>query len=79
LQLWCHAAALVAEVILDGISRAKGRCSAIGRNAMSADLQASASASAIPCISLYVMMVSICCYNIMKSAVTLLSHWGLRG
>jgi len=39
LQLWCHAIALLAEVILDGVSRIKGRCSAIGRNAMITDLQ----------------------------------------
>lgn len=38
-QLWCHATALIAEVILEGVTRVKGRCSAIGRNAMTADLQ----------------------------------------
>ncbi len=38
-QLWCYAGALLAEVILEGVSRIKGRSSAIGRNAISADVQ----------------------------------------
>ena len=39
MQLWRHAIHYVAEVILEGIARVKNRCSAIGRNAMSAGLQ----------------------------------------
>ncbi|BDA42201.1 probable Syndetin [Coccomyxa sp. Obi] len=38
-QLWCFAGTLLAEVILEGVSRIRGRCSAIGRNAISADVQ----------------------------------------
>ncbi len=38
-QLWCYAGALLAEVILEGVSHLKGRCSAIGRNTISADVQ----------------------------------------
>lgn len=37
-QLWMHAIRYVAEVVLEGISNIKGRCSAIGRNAMSSGL-----------------------------------------
>ena len=40
-QLWCHAISLIAESALEGVARARSRCSAIGRNAMSSDLQAS--------------------------------------
>ena len=41
MQLWSHARGLVAEVILEGISRAgvKGTCTVMGRSAMSLDLQ----------------------------------------
>ena len=35
LQLWKHAIRYVAEIILEGVAKLKGRCSAIGRNAMS--------------------------------------------
>ena len=38
-QLWCHAIILIAEVVLEGVSSIRGRCSAIGRNAISSDLQ----------------------------------------
>ncbi|KAL3152495.1 hypothetical protein ABBQ32_001530 [Trebouxia sp. C0010 RCD-2024] len=38
LQLWRHAIHYVAEVILEGVARVRGRCSTIGRNAMSADV-----------------------------------------
>ncbi|KAK9817254.1 hypothetical protein WJX72_011915 [[Myrmecia] bisecta] len=38
-QLWRHAIAFTAEVILDGIAKVRSRCSAIGRNQMAADLQ----------------------------------------
>ncbi len=40
MQLWCHAVQLLAEVLLEVISRIKGRCSAIGRNAIASDVQA---------------------------------------
>ena len=40
-QLWCHAVTLIAESTLEGVARTRSRCSAIGRNAMSSDLQAS--------------------------------------
>ncbi len=40
LQLWCHAITLIAESALEGVARVRSRCSAIGRNAMSSDLQA---------------------------------------
>ena len=41
MQLWGNARGLVAEVILEGISRAgvKGVCTPMGRSAMSLDLQ----------------------------------------
>ena len=38
-QLWCHAITLIAESALEGIARVKSRCSAVGRNFMSSDLQ----------------------------------------
>ena len=46
-QLWCHAVTLLAEVILEGITKIKGRCSAIGRNAITADVQASSDVASI--------------------------------
>ena len=41
MQLWRHALAFTAEVLLDGIAKAgaKSRCTAMGRAAMSLDLQ----------------------------------------
>ena len=39
LQLWRHAISLMADVILEGISSVRSRCSAIGRNTMSSDVQ----------------------------------------
>lgn len=39
LQLWRHVVSSIGDAILDGFARNKGRCSAIGRNTMSADLQ----------------------------------------
>jgi hypothetical protein len=47
-QLWCHAITLMGEIVLEGISRIKGRCSAIGRNAITADVQASSGVK-LPC------------------------------
>lgn len=38
-QLWAHAAAYVAEAVLEGITRVR-RCTLEGRAAMSVDLQA---------------------------------------
>ena len=39
LQLWRHAIVVVGEVMLDSFARVRGRCSAMGRNAMAMDLQ----------------------------------------
>ena len=43
-QLWAAARAYVAEVLLEGIARAgvKNKCTAMGRSAMSLDLQVTA-------------------------------------
>jgi hypothetical protein len=51
-QLWRHALAFTAEVLLDGIAKAgaKARCTAMGRAAMSLDLQARTNPrKALPC------------------------------
>ncbi|KAK9832750.1 hypothetical protein WJX81_008241 [Elliptochloris bilobata] len=37
-QLWAHAAAAAAAAVVDGTARVRGRCSAIGRHAIAADL-----------------------------------------
>lgn len=37
--MWRHALAAVGEAVLEGFARVKCRCSAIGRNTMSVDLQ----------------------------------------
>ena len=50
LQLWCHAITLIAESALEGVARVRSRCSAIGRNAMSSDLQVSGKGFAMLCI-----------------------------
>lgn len=38
-QVWQHSVTHVAEVILEGLSLIKGRCTPIGRNAMFSDVQ----------------------------------------
>ena len=50
-QLWCHAIMLIAESILEGVARVKSRCSAVGRNFMSSDLQV--------CTAYYFCLVNI--------------------
>lgn len=50
-QLWCHAITLIAESALEGIARVKSRCSAVGRNFMSSDLQV--------CITQYFYFVNL--------------------
>ena len=38
LQLWKHAIHYVAEIVLEGVAKLKGRCSAIGRSTMSSGM-----------------------------------------
>lgn len=39
MQVWRHAIIACGEAMLEGFAKVRGRCSAIGRNTMSADLQ----------------------------------------